>query len=231
MIADRRRVSAPAGNPDDRNTQENVMPPRTLGFGEFPDARDQDGERRVFFHWPVAASSTAVAILIGLSSPAAPAECRIWQLPTKFNAVEDSGAFVVFDLKKGKDAGYDGSVRYTDWKTSREVKGRATATLTGTKLDITAAWTTATGGGYYTYYKGTISNGSIGGLRTDPLLRVGDKNRDVFWKSKQKATCAATTKSVVDLTRDRVVAERNRRVREALRPSEAWRPGRRPATQ
>jgi len=208
------------------------MRPRTLGFGEFPDARDQDGERRAFPRFPVAAISTVVAILIGLSSPAAAADCRIWQLPAKFNAVEDSGAFVVFDLKKGKDSGYDGSVRYTDWKTSREVKGRATATLTGAKLDITAAWTTTTtGGGHYTYYKGTISNGSIGGLRTDPMLREGDKNRDVFWKSKQKATCAATTKSVVDQTRDRVLAERNRRVREALRPSEAWRPGRRPATQ
>ncbi|MDQ2083855.1 hypothetical protein RA307_27025 [Xanthobacteraceae bacterium Astr-EGSB] len=186
----------------------------------------------MFSRFSLITTAAALAIWFGPSSSAAIAACQTWQLPAEFNAVEDSGAFVVFSLKKGKDSGYDGLVRYTDWKTYREVKGRATAILTGAKLDITAAWTTTpTGGGHYTYYKGTISNGSIGGLRTDPTLRKGDKNRDVFWKSKQKATCAATTKSVVDRTRDRVLAERNKRVREALRPSEAWRPGRRPATQ
>jgi hypothetical protein len=124
------------------------------------------------------------------------ADCRVWKLPEKFNAIEDTGFFVVFSLKKKSEGQYSGTAHYNDWNANRDVKGRATARLDGPKLDITAQWvTTATGGGYYTYYNGSISGGSISGLRKDPRLRESDKNREVFWKSKQKATCAVTTQS------------------------------------
>jgi hypothetical protein len=127
--------------------------------------------------------------------PTVAAECQAWRLPAKFNAVEDSGFFVVFSMTRKSENEYDGSVYYNDWKTYREVKGTATARLDGPRLDITAQWaTTPTGGGHFTYYKGTIDgSGFIGGLRKDPLLREGDKNREVFFKSKQQATCVTTS--------------------------------------
>jgi hypothetical protein len=147
----------------------------------------------MFSRFSLIKTAAALAIWFGPSSSAAIAACQTWQLPAKFNAIEDSGAFVVFSLKKAGEGKYDGTVYYTDWKTSRDVEGKATARLDGPKLDITAAWGSA--GGHFTHYNGSIDpSGSIGGLRKDPSLREGDKNREVFFKSKQKASCADTAK-------------------------------------
>jgi hypothetical protein len=144
----------------------------------------------MFSRFPIIATATAVAIWFGLSSSAAIAACQTWKLPKQFNAIEDSGSYVVFDLKKAGEGKYTGGVHYRDWNAFRDVKGKATARLEGTNLDITAVWpTNSTGGGRGIHYKGSISDGSISGLRTDPSLPTTDKNREVFWKSKQTATC------------------------------------------
>lgn len=132
---------------------------------------------------------SVVALWLGLPSPAT-AACQAWQLPSKFNAVEDSGFFVVFDLRKTGPGKYRGPAHYNSGSDFREVKGEASARLDGPRLDISAAWKTSASGGYYTHYKGSIdTGGTISGLRVDTRFPVGDKSREVFWKSRQKATC------------------------------------------
>jgi hypothetical protein len=178
----------------------------------------------MFSHFRIIA--TALAIWLGSSSSASFAACRTWQLPAKFNAIEDSGAFVVFSLKRTGEGKYDGTARYTDWKTSRDVEGKAAARLDGSKLDMTAAWGSA--GGHFTHYSGSIDpSGSIGGLRRDPSLRQGDRNREVFFKSKQAAKCAdAAEYSASDrLTGGGgLAAQKRKEAQQASSPSPPTRP-------
>lgn len=138
----------------------------------------------------ITAALTGLTASFALLSPSiAKAECNSreqWELPAKFNAVEDSGFFVVFELSQSGDGEYKGTAHFNAGPDFREVKGSASARLDGPRLDITFQW-----GGTADRYEGTIDpGGSIAGLKTNPRAAEGAKDRVVFWKSKQKATCS-----------------------------------------
>jgi hypothetical protein len=135
-----------------------------------------------------------MASLVLFAASLARADCVQWQLPQKFNAIEDSGFFVVFDLSRTGAGEYRGSAHYNSGQDFREVRGRASGRVDGPRVDITVVWPS----GFASYYKGTVdANGALGGLRKYTGVPEGSKEREMFWRSKQSGVCVDAPVEVI----------------------------------
>jgi hypothetical protein len=135
-----------------------------------------------------------MASFVLFSTSVANAECAQWQLPQKFNAIEDSGFFVVFDLNRSGAGKYGGSAHYNSGQDFQQVRGEASARVDGPRVDISVVWQTSLA----TYYYGSIDrDGNLAGLRKNPLAPEGSKDREAFWSSRQKAVCVDAPAEVV----------------------------------
>lgn len=141
--------------------------------------------------FPIVTGWTVLAIWFGLTAPAATAECKSWQLPTKFNAIEPDQFFVVFDMRKdsvtaeGKDY-YKGTAHYNAGADFRQVTGFAHAWVKGQEVDISffpGVTSRNSTPGTNWVYKGLISeNGDLSGSAERDRKRTS-------WKSRQGAKC------------------------------------------
>ena len=138
----------------------------------------------------IATSWMVLTFWLGPPSSAAAAECQAWQLLQKFNAIQDNGFSVVFDLSEVRDGKATGSAHYYADPDFRRVQGKADATFDGSALTISVWWPRNKALGEY---KGHIdSGGNLAGVTQDLQRRGNAPNPEVYWRSKQKFKCAQT---------------------------------------
>ena len=138
----------------------------------------------------IATSWIVLTLLLGVPSSVAAAECQAWQWLQKFNAIQDNGFSVVFDLSEVKDGKATGSAHYYADPDFRRVQGKANATFDGSVLRISVWWPQNSAMGEY---RGHIdSGGNLAGVTQDLQRRGKTPNAEVYWRSKQKFKCAQT---------------------------------------
>jgi hypothetical protein len=138
----------------------------------------------------IATSWMVLTLWLGPPSSAAAAECQAWQLLQKFNAIQDNGFSVVFDLSEVRDGKATGSAHYYADPDFRRVQGKADATFDGSTLTISVWWPQNKALGES---KGHIdSGGNLAGVTQDLQRRGNAPNPEVYWRSKQKFKCAQT---------------------------------------
>ncbi len=138
----------------------------------------------------IATAWLVLASLLGLSSPATAGQCQTWQWLQKFNAIQDNGFSVVFDLSEVRDGKATGSAHYYADPDFRRVQGTANATFDGSVLRISVWWPQNSAMGEYSGH--IDSGGYLAGVTQDLQRRGNAPNPEVYWRSKQKFKCAQT---------------------------------------
>ena len=138
---------------------------------------------------PFAACALAAAVLFGLWPSAALADCERWELLRKFNAVQENGFAVVFDMSEVKDGKVSGKAHYYTGSDFHLVEGDASGTFDGQVLDIGVWWPANKALGRY---RGHVERGgSLAGMTQDLQRRESAPNPEVRWRSKQTFKCAS----------------------------------------
>jgi hypothetical protein len=131
----------------------------------------------------IAPGSMALAVLFGLSPLSAAANCQVWQLPPAFNAVQDNGFNVVFELTELGGGYVKGWAHYYTGDDFHLVKGWTTGYFDGHALNIGVDWPGQARGVYRGYID---SGGYLAGFTRD----VHNPTNQVRWLSKQIFQCA-----------------------------------------
>ncbi len=135
-----------------------------------------------------------LAVATVLAVPvAAIADCQTWQLLRIFNAVQENGFNVVFEIDKPLQGNIVGRAHYYSGNDFARTNGHATGTFDGNVLRIQVTWQDDTLGLYDGYVE---RGGSLAGFTRNLSAFNGPKVR---WRSKQTFTCAKLAPPPVDI--------------------------------
>ena len=132
----------------------------------------------------ILACHIALALLCGQTHTAAAVECSDWRLRPVFDAVQENGFSVVFELTDLNGGVATGSAHYFSGPT--RVEGDFTGIFDGNVLDVVVQWPNESMGHYHGYVE---SGGSLAGLTFDDQ-DPQHENHQVRWRSTQIFECA-----------------------------------------
>ena len=134
----------------------------------------------------------AVATVLALPA-AAMADCQAWQLLRVFNAVQENGFNVVFEIDEPKSRDVTGRAHYYGGGNFARTDGSAIGTFDGNVLKIQVTWQDDTLGLYEGYVE---RGGSLAGFTRDLSAFNGPQVR---WRSKQTFKCVKYTSPPGDI--------------------------------